>query len=136
MQSQKYAWQRLLDTDELTQLRLRLAAIGKPFKQLSNDTLTTMLERARLLAQRYEIDTTGSRMQDLRPHDLRRTPGSYQAITGSSLPIIGKSLGHKSQAATQIYARLDLDPVRNSVKKATEAMYAAARISAQTKTKD
>ena len=95
-----------------------------------------MLERARLSAQRYEIDTTGSRMQDFRPHDLRRTLGSYQAITGSSLPIIGKSLGHKSQAATQIYARLDLDPVRNSVKKATEAMYAAAGISNQTKAKE
>ena len=132
----KYAWQRLLDADELNQLRLRLDAFGKPFKPLPNDTLITMLERARLLAQRYKIDTTGSRMQDLRPHDLRRTLGSYQAITGSSLPIIGKSLGHKSQAATQIYARLDLDPVRNSVKKATEAMYAAARISTQVKAKE
>ena len=130
------AWDRLLDTDELNQLRLRLDAFGKPLKPLPNDTLITLLERARLLAQRYKIDTTGSRMQDLRPHDLRRTLGSYQAITGSSLPIIGKSLGHKSQAATQIYARLDLDPVRNSVKKATEAMYAAAGISTQAKAKE
>jgi hypothetical protein len=46
----------------------------------------------------------------------------YQAITGSSLQIIGKSLGHKSHAATQIYARLDWDPVRESVNRATVAM--------------
>ena len=40
--------------------------------------------------------------------------------------LIGKSLGHKTQAATAIYARLNLDPVRESVNKATEAMFAAA----------
>lgn len=55
-------------------------------------------------------------------HDLRRTLGSWQAITGASLAIIGKSLGHKSVAATQIYARLSADPVRESVERATAAM--------------
>lgn len=62
---------------------------------------------------------------DLRVHDLRRTLGSWQAATGASLPIIGKSLGHKSLAATQIYARLNLDPVRESVNRATDAMLLA-----------
>jgi integrase len=62
---------------------------------------------------------------DLRLHDLRRTLGSWQAATGASLPIIGKSLGHTSLEATQIYARLDLDPVRASVNKATDAMLLA-----------
>ena len=61
-------------------------------------------------------------IEDLRIHDLRRTMGSYQAITGSSLVVIGKSLGHKSQAATQIYARLSNDPVKESLQKATDAM--------------
>ncbi len=64
-------------------------------------------------------------LADLRLHDLRRTLGSWQAATGASLPIIGKSLGHKSLAATQIYARLNLDPVRASVDKATQAMLIA-----------
>ena len=62
-------------------------------------------------------------MQDIRLHDVRRTFGSYQALTGASLQIIGRSLGHKSMAATQIYARLNLDPVRASIEKATEAMF-------------
>jgi len=59
-------------------------------------------------------------------HDLRRTLGSWQARTGASLAIIGKSLNHKSQQATAIYARLDLDPVRASVNTATSAMLEAA----------
>jgi integrase len=59
---------------------------------------------------------------DLRMHDLRRTLGSYMADTGASLPLIGKTLGHKSQAATAIYARLALDPVREAKAKAIEAM--------------
>lgn len=58
-------------------------------------------------------------------HDLRRTLGSWQAKTGASLAIIGKSLNHKSQQATAIYARLDLDPVRASVNTATAAMLEA-----------
>ncbi|WP_107219930.1 tyrosine-type recombinase/integrase [Thauera aromatica] len=59
-------------------------------------------------------------------HDLRRTLGSWQARTGASLAIIGKSLNHKSPQATAIYARLDLDPVRQSVNTATAAMLEAA----------
>jgi len=62
-------------------------------------------------------------LMDVRMHDIRRTFGSYQAISGSSLQVIGKSLGHKSTQATQIYARLNLDAVRSSVEKATEAMF-------------
>jgi integrase len=65
-------------------------------------------------------------LEDLRIHDLRRTLGSWQAKTGASLTIIGKSLNHKTHQATAIYARLDLDPVRKSVNTATAAMLKAA----------
>jgi integrase len=67
-------------------------------------------------------------IKDLRIHDLRRSLGSWQAITGASLAIIGKSLGHKSADATMIYARLHLDPVRASVATATSAMLQAAGV--------
>ena len=63
---------------------------------------------------------------DLRMHDLRRSLGSWQAINGASLPVIGKSLGHRSQASTSVYARMDLDPVRESVNRAVTAMMLAA----------
>ena len=68
------------------------------------------------------LDTTGER--GTRIHDLRRTMGSWQAKTGASLPIIGKSLNHKKPATTAIYARLDLDPVRSAMEKAATAMLA------------
>ena len=66
------------------------------------------------------LDRAG--IKDLRLHDLRRTYGSWQAMTGSSTAIIGKSLGHKNKNTTAIYERLNLDPVRQSMNKATEAM--------------
>ncbi|MBP6901050.1 MAG: site-specific integrase [Burkholderiaceae bacterium] len=65
-------------------------------------------------------------LDDLRIHDLRRTLGSWLARTGASLVLIGKSLNHKSQQATAIYARLDLDPIRQSVNLAASAMLEAA----------
>lgn len=66
-------------------------------------------------------------IENLRLHDLRRTQGSYQAITGASLNLIGASLGHKSQSATQVYARLTADPVRESMQKATDKMLEFAK---------
>ena len=67
-----------------------------------------------------------SGLTDLCLHDLRRTLGSWQARMGATLLMIGKSLNHKDQASTAIYAHLDLDPVRQSVDRATSAMFEAA----------
>lgn len=62
-------------------------------------------------------------IENLRIHDLRRTFGSFMAAQGASLQMIGKALGHKSQDATLIYARLNLDPVREAVNAASNAMF-------------
>jgi integrase len=59
---------------------------------------------------------------DVHIHDLRRTLGSFMAGANVSLQIIGKALGHSSIAATQIYARLQLDPVRQAMTLAIEGM--------------
>ena len=85
-------------------------------------------KRYRAAADELGIDPALYDMSDLRIHDLRRTLGSWQAKTGASLVIIGKSLNHKSLKSTGIYARLDLDPVRQSVDTATQAMLEAAGI--------
>lgn len=61
-------------------------------------------------------------LMDIRLHDLRRTLGSWQAATGATTALIGRSLGHKSQQATAVYERLNIDPVRQSMEKAAEAM--------------
>jgi integrase len=63
-------------------------------------------------------------LEDVRLHDLRRSMGSYQTVTGASTAIVGKTLGHKNQASTAVYQRLNLDPVRASMEKAVAAMLA------------
>lgn len=65
-------------------------------------------------------------LSDLRLHDLRRSLGSWAAMSGASLAIIGRALGHKSVDATQIYARLQVDPVREAMEKATSQMLSRA----------
>lgn len=66
-----------------------------------------------------------AKIEDFRMHDLRRTFGSFMAAQGASLQMIGKALGHKSQDATLIYARLNLDPVREAVTAASNAMFSS-----------
>jgi len=63
-----------------------------------------------------------AKMYDLKIHDLRRTLASWQAANNVSLSIIGKSLGHVSESATRIYARLAIDPVRAAVQSAINSM--------------
>lgn len=63
-----------------------------------------------------------SGLHDLRIHDLRRTLGSWQAMTGASLSVIGKTLNHSDPASTAIYARLTLEPVRKALVAACGAM--------------
>jgi len=67
-------------------------------------------------------------IKDLRIHDLRRSLGSWQAATGANLSVIGKTLAHKNVSTTAIYARLNIDPVRESMDKATDAILNAAGI--------
>jgi integrase len=69
-----------------------------------------------------------SGIKNLRMHDLRRTLASWQAATGASLPIIGKTLGHKSSSATEIYARLHLGPVKTAMDVAAAAILKAGNV--------
>jgi integrase len=66
-----------------------------------------------------------SGLENIRIHDLRRSLGSWQAVAGASLAIIGASLGHADLKSTQTYARLTMEPVRQSVDSAVAAMLAA-----------
>ena len=67
-------------------------------------------------------------LENIRLHDLRRTMGSYQTMIGASSTIVGKTLGHKSQQATAVYARLSLDPVRDSMEQAVDLMMASRKL--------
>lgn len=66
-------------------------------------------------------------IQDVRFHDLRRTVGSWLAGSGESLQLIGKVLNHRDVSTTAIYARLNLNPVRQALERnATKMLEAAA----------
>lgn len=54
-------------------------------------------------------------MPGLRIHDLRRSVGSWLAMSGASLALIGKVLGHSNPATTAIYARFSQDAVRDAM---------------------
>lgn len=132
----KKGWKRIFDRDELSQLTAMIedaeGRVQPIFEEragkASVETIEVLLARARAVAKEMNLSVENARLADLRIHDLRRTFGSWQAITGASLLVIGKSLNHKSPAATAIYARLDLDPVRSAVEKATAAMLGAANL--------
>ncbi len=139
-QDPRKGWMRVFDYDELNQLTQRIRDAGKQFdspatrakgpgdKSRKVETRSQSLARARKVAHELAVDTTGARIDDLHIHDLRRTLGSWQAATGASLVVIGKSLGHRDQEATAIYARLNIEPVRASVERATGAMLEAAGV--------
>jgi integrase len=66
-------------------------------------------------------------LQDVRLHDLRRTLGSYMAIEGASLHIIGAALGHSRPETTRIYARLTSNAVAQKVDGAAKLIEASAK---------
>ena len=74
------------------------------------------------IGETKSLDSKSWTIEGLRIHDLRRTFGSWQAINGVSLSIIGRSLNHISPNSTAVYARLNIDPVREATSQATLAM--------------
>jgi len=55
-----------------------------------------------------------AKLDDVRLHDLRHTVGAWGASGGASLLVVGKLLGHRNAATTQLYAHLADDPVREA----------------------
>lgn len=69
--------------------------------------------------------------ENLRIHDLRRTMGSYEAMADINLPLISRTLGHKSFQSTQVYARMNIESVRNAMSKAVNLMNDRAQASTE-----
>jgi integrase len=56
-----------------------------------------------------------SGLENLRPHDLRRTTGSWLVSSGTPLPVVQKILGHKTIAVTSsTYGHLTKSPVQEA----------------------
>ncbi len=62
-------------------------------------------------------------LPDVRIHDLRRTNGSWLAAQSASLPLIGRVLNHSNPSTTAIYARLDLEPIREALERNAKLMF-------------
>ena len=60
---------------------------------------------------------------DVRIHDLRRTLGSWLSGQGYNLQLIGKALNHSSVSTTQVYARLDISPLREALERNARLMF-------------
>lgn len=103
----------------------RRLAINKKLEQPSKFVFPSESESGHLQDPKRAFQRIRDRMevQDIRMHDLRRTFGSYMAISGASLPMIGKALNHKSQASTVIYARLAQSSVLDAINTATGLMF-------------
>jgi integrase len=133
LQEPKKGWRRILQRAELYYLVESVAKVRKWGRVQIEQARAKALEdeagaRAHYQseAEKLKIATSKAALRDLRIHDLRRTLGSWQAATGASLVVIGKTLGHKDVSTTAIYARLDLDPVRQAMQNATGAILDAA----------
>lgn len=76
-----------------------------------------------------------ARIKGLTVHDLRRSCGSWLAAGNASQATIQKALGHASSASSAVYARLQLDPVRQALEAAQQAMRQVAGRAADDKAK-
>jgi integrase len=120
-----------LGSDETKNADVNIVSLSEPVieilnrRKATNDSLTTSTKyvfpgeelNAHLKDPKRSFSRIKKRMEisDVTIHDLRRTFGSYMAISGYSLPQIGKSLNHKDQRSTAIYARLLQDPILEAV---------------------
>lgn len=64
----------------------------------------------------------GAGIENLRPHDLRRTHATKQAAKGHNIAVIARTLGHKDIKSTSIYTKCSLETVRAAMTEAVSAM--------------
>ncbi len=69
--------------------------------------------------------TRHAKLEGVRIHDLRHSFASVGAGASMGLPIIGKLLGHSQPSTTQLYAHLDMDPLRRAADQIGDAIGAA-----------
>lgn len=126
LQEPKKVWKRVLQSAThkiwLTDNNLKgfIEAVSDGLSK--NAGLSALFQAIEGEAKKAKIDLPVGIM-DVRLHDLRRSLGSWMARSGASEYIIGKSLNHKSSKSTAIYARLSIDPVRESMKEAVNLMH-------------
>ena len=72
-------------------------------------------EHAKRFRSEWERLVKRAELTDLRPHDVRRTLGSWMTKGGTPLPTVKSALGHASIQTTQIYSRLEDSDLRRAL---------------------
>ena len=93
---------------------------GSPWVFPNSDSKSGHLETVKKGFARF-LKRAG--LEDFRPHDLRRTLGSWMTIVGANMQVVSKALNHESLEATKIYARLTINPVRDAMTQATDTLF-------------
>lgn len=96
-----------------------------PATRRSDDGEIGAMSEARLRDAWRRICTAAD-IENLRPHDLRHTSGSWLAKLGASEAVRQKALGHRTPAMAARYSHLELDPVADALQRTANAIEAAA----------
>ena len=91
-------------------------------KALFEKALDAAMTHWRQVATTHGLNPDDVEMGDLRIHDLRRSFGSWMTMNGTGQAIVGKALGHRDRRSTEVYARMNLDPVRQAVEETAAAI--------------
>lgn len=100
---------------DLDQMRLQSWTVARARQSMKRDgpPLTRGVAQLREAARTHGIDPKPLAMDDLTPHDLRRTAASWAVQAGASMAVVAASLGHADTRVTEAhYGHLSDDPVR------------------------
>ena len=64
-------------------------------------------------------------LTDVRPHDVRRTLGSWLTKGGTALPVVSRALGHSHISTTLIYTRSEDPELRQALEATATKMLEA-----------
>lgn len=116
-----------ITTEALNILNRRKASASSTFVFPGDGKLGYMTSPKRSWAR----ITTIAKIDNIRPHDLRRSLGSWMVNTGASIAVIGGALGHKDAKSTEVYARLAIAPVKAAMETAQDAILGHVKKSVQ-----
>lgn len=87
------------------------------------------------LEQIWQVVRDHAKLKDVRLHDLRHSFASVAVSGGSSLPLLGRLLGHSQPSTTQRYSHFETDPLRAASTKIAEHIESAMRGKAKRRAK-
>ena len=111
---------------EILKRRKATAAAGCQWVFPSNGTKQSKRGHITTVQRRWDRFCETAKLVNLKPHDLRHTIATWMVDLGISKEIIAKALGHEDEASTDIYAKVNIDPVRIAMDAGVKAIQNAS----------